>query len=91
MSASVHATAYARAPADARVNGLPLMELENETAIRRPPPQEHPAQREANPSAWPDAWLINAVWRDPPDEDALNTSPFPLPSVQFSPARRIGN
>jgi RNA polymerase sigma-70 factor, ECF subfamily len=72
MSASVQATAYARAPAVGRANGLPLMELENETAVRRPPLQEQPAQREANPSSWPDAWLINAVRRDPPDENALN-------------------
>lgn len=26
----------------------------------------------ANKSTWPDAWLINAVRRDPPDEEALN-------------------
>jgi len=48
------------------------MELDNQTAIRRPPLREHSAQRESNPSAWPDAWLINAVRRDPPDEEALN-------------------
>ena len=48
------------------------MELENRTATRRAPLHEHSAQSEANPSAWPDAWLINAVRRDPPDEDALN-------------------
>ena len=68
----MRATAYARAPADARANGFRLMELENQTAIRRPPLHEHPAQPEANASAWPDVWLINAVRRDPPDEDALN-------------------
>lgn len=61
----------ARAPADARANGLRLMELENQTAIRRRPSNEHSAPREANPSTWPDAWLINAVRRDPPDEEAL--------------------
>jgi RNA polymerase sigma-70 factor (ECF subfamily) len=48
------------------------MELENQTATRGLPLHEHSAPREANPSAWPDAWLINAVRRDPPDEDALN-------------------
>lgn len=68
----MRATACARAPANARANGLRLMELENQTAVRRPPSHEHPAQREGNASTWPDSWLINAVRRDPPDEDALN-------------------
>ena len=68
----MRATLCARAPADPRANGPRLMELENRTATRRAPLHEHSAQSEANPSAWPDAWLINAVRRDPPDEDALN-------------------
>jgi RNA polymerase sigma-70 factor (ECF subfamily) len=67
----VQTTACAR-PADARVNGLRLMDLENQTAIRLPPLHEQPAQPDANQSAWPDAWLINAVRREPPDEEALN-------------------
>src|SRR5688572_7436625 len=71
MNAWVQATASAQ-PADAWANGLRLMELENQTAVRRPPLHEHPAQPEANQSAWPDAWLINAVRREPPDEGALN-------------------
>jgi RNA polymerase sigma factor (sigma-70 family) len=48
------------------------METENQADIRRAPLHERPAQPESNPSAWPDAWLINAVKRDPPDEAALN-------------------
>ena len=68
----MRATACARAPTDARANGLRLMELENQTALRRPPLHEQSAPREANASAWPDAWLINAIRRDPPDEEALN-------------------
>jgi RNA polymerase sigma-70 factor (ECF subfamily) len=51
---------------------LLLMELENQSAATRVPPRESPVPREADLSAWPDAWLINAVRRDPPDEDALN-------------------
>jgi RNA polymerase sigma factor (sigma-70 family) len=31
------------------------------------------AERAASKSTWPDSWLINAVRRDPPDEEALNT------------------
>jgi RNA polymerase sigma-70 factor (ECF subfamily) len=46
------------------------MELENETAVKRPPPQT--AQRDVKPSTWPDAWLISAIRRDPPDQEALN-------------------
>jgi RNA polymerase sigma-70 factor, ECF subfamily len=46
------------------------MELENETAVKRPPP--HAGQRDVNASTWPDAWLISAIRRDPPDEEALN-------------------
>ena len=46
------------------------MEIENHTAVTRAPLREHSARPEA--SAWPDAWLINAIRRDPPDEDALN-------------------
>ena len=69
----MQATAYARTPADACANGLLLMDLENQTATRRLPLHEHQPQGAAKPSAWPDAWLINAVRRDPPDEDALNS------------------
>jgi len=29
-------------------------------------------RQDSTPSTWPDAWLINAVRRDPPDEDALS-------------------
>jgi RNA polymerase sigma-70 factor (ECF subfamily) len=46
------------------------MELENETAVKRPPP--HSAQSDVNASTWPDAWLISAIRRDPPDGEALN-------------------
>jgi RNA polymerase sigma-70 factor, ECF subfamily len=69
MNAWMQAIACAR-PADTWANGPRLMELENQTAITRPPLHSPPA--EANQSAWPDAWLINAVRREPPDEGALN-------------------
>jgi RNA polymerase sigma-70 factor (ECF subfamily) len=48
------------------------MEIESHTAITRTARREHPPRQDANASAWPDSWLINAVRRDPPDEDALN-------------------
>lgn len=65
-------SACVRAPAGVWDNRRGLMELENQTAIKRPQPDDRKARREANPSTWPDAWLINAVRRDSPDEDALN-------------------
>jgi RNA polymerase sigma factor (sigma-70 family) len=71
MNALVQATTRAR-PADAWANGPRLMELENQTAITRPPLRDTSAHPETNQSAWPDAWLINAVRREPPDEGALN-------------------
>jgi RNA polymerase sigma-70 factor (ECF subfamily) len=48
------------------------MELHTHTSVKPPLANERPAQRESKPSAWPDAWLINAVRRDPADEDALD-------------------
>ena len=68
----MRATACARPSAYNRANGLRLMELENQTALRTSPLLDNATEREARPSTWPDAWLINAVRRDPPDEAALN-------------------
>jgi RNA polymerase sigma-70 factor (ECF subfamily) len=48
------------------------MELENQTAITRPSLHEQSTPLTGNQSEWPDAWLINAVRREPPDERALN-------------------
>ena len=70
MNAAARATTRARARAEPWDNGPRLMELENETAVKRPAPQT--AQRDVKPSTWPDAWLISAIRRDPPDEEALN-------------------
>ena len=72
MNASVRAIACAPALSDARDNGLRLMELENQTAFRGTPLSEHQADREVKAASWPDAWLINAIRRDPPNEEALD-------------------
>lgn len=71
MNALLQATARARS-AHTWANGPRLMELENQTAIKRPALHEQSAQPSDNQSVWPDAWLINAVRREPPDEGALN-------------------
>lgn len=72
MNASVRAIACARALFDANDSGLRLMELENQTAFKGTPLSEHTADLEVKASTWPDAWLINAVRRDPPNEEALD-------------------
>jgi RNA polymerase sigma factor (sigma-70 family) len=52
--------------------GIRLMETENQTTPATLPLTAPSVSRESTPSTWPDAWLINAVRRDPPDEDALS-------------------
>ena len=68
----MNASARARAPADLWDNGPRLMEIESGTsgtATKRPPLH---AGRDVRTSTWPDAWLISAIRRDPPDEEALS-------------------
>ena len=48
------------------------MHRESRTTDNASPLPGHPAPREAKPTTWPDAWLINAVRREPPDEEALS-------------------
>jgi RNA polymerase sigma-70 factor (ECF subfamily) len=72
MNASVRAIASARALSDARDDGLLLMELENQAEFKGAPLSDRQADRELKASTWPDAWLINAIRRDPPHEEALD-------------------
>ena len=48
------------------------MDLENQTASPAYPLPTFDTQRDNSKAAWSDAWLINAVRREPPDESALN-------------------
>ena len=48
------------------------MNRESRTTDNASPLPGHSALLEAKPSTWPDAWLINAVRREPPDEEALS-------------------
>jgi RNA polymerase sigma factor (sigma-70 family) len=48
------------------------MHRESRTTDKASPLPGHSAPRETKPSTWPDAWLINAVRREPPDEEALS-------------------
>jgi RNA polymerase sigma factor (sigma-70 family) len=64
------APSYARAAPEH--NGIRLVDIDNRTAPASLPLTAPATQRQSTPSTWPDAWLINAVRRDPPDEDALS-------------------
>ena len=48
------------------------MDVRNQTASPESQLSGHQDRREGMQSAWPDAWLINAVRRDPPDEASLD-------------------
>jgi RNA polymerase sigma-70 factor (ECF subfamily) len=54
------------------VSGLSLMDTESQTVLAGYPVSGLPLPRDDSRSAWPDAWLINAVRRDPPDEMSLD-------------------
>jgi RNA polymerase sigma factor (sigma-70 family) len=72
MRAKLQARAVSCVAVDTETNRLRLMDLENRTA---PPDYRLPTahdERDASKAGWPDAWLINAVRHDPPDESALD-------------------
>ncbi len=48
------------------------MDSENRTAVPGYPLSTPDVRRDASKAAWPDAWLINAVRQEPPDESALD-------------------
>jgi RNA polymerase sigma-70 factor (ECF subfamily) len=53
-------------------NGIRLVDIENQAAPAALPLTPPAVAAGSTQSTWPDAWLINAVRRDPPDEDALS-------------------
>jgi len=64
------APSYSRAASEP--SGIRLVDIESQAT---PAVFSLPAggfRHDSTPSTWPDAWLINAVRRDPPDEDALS-------------------
>ena len=73
MTAPMFTPAPSRARAASEHNEIRLVDIENQTAPATIPLTLPAVPRESTPSTWPDAWLINAVRRDPPDEDALRT------------------
>src|SRR6266849_3415488 len=72
MNASMRGAAPKYVPMASKICGLRLMDIENQTAPTGYPSSSHGARREDSRSAWPDAWLITAVRREPADEASLD-------------------
>lgn len=72
MNASVQVRARTDVQVVSRAGELRLMDTESQTALTQYPQSGLDVRRDDSRSAWPDAWLINAVRREPPDEVALD-------------------
>ncbi len=72
MIASMQVRAPKYVPVVSRANGLRLMDIENQTAPTGYSSSSHGARRADSRSAWPDAWLITGVRREPADEASLD-------------------
>jgi len=72
MNTSMPLRALTDTPVISRVGELRLMDSENQTALTDIPVSGIGGLREGSRSGWPDAWLINAVRREPPDEASLD-------------------
>ncbi len=72
MNASLQVVARTCDRVGSRADRSRVMDFENQTASTDFSFSGIGARREDTPSAWPDAWLINAVRRDPLDEPALD-------------------
>ena len=65
------APSYSRAASE--LSGVRLVDIEGQATPAAFPLPAAGFRHDSTPSTWPDAWLINAVRRDPPDEGALST------------------
>ena len=72
MNASMQVRARVYPPAASRSSELRLMDTENQTALAGYALTGLDVRREDSRSGWPDAWLVNAVRREPPDEVSLD-------------------
>lgn len=72
MNTSSPLRALTETPVVSRVSELRLMDTENQAALTGSPLSGLGTRRESSRSGWPDAWLINSVRREPPDEASLN-------------------
>ena len=72
MNASMHLRAPTYAPVSPSSSELRLMDTESQTALTDNGLAGADVRREDSRSSWPDAWLINAVRREPPDAVSLD-------------------
>lgn len=72
MNASMRVPAPKYLRVVSTTSGLRLMDIENQTAPAGYPLPSLGVRREDSRSAWPDAWLITAVRREPVDEASLD-------------------
>jgi len=73
MTAPLQVCAGTVVTADCRKNRLRLMEIDKQNPSTGYPLPAFDTRRDNPEATWPDAWLINAVRREPPDESALDT------------------
>jgi RNA polymerase sigma-70 factor (ECF subfamily) len=57
---------------DSTINRLRLMDIQNQTDLTSNSLTGLGVHRESPQAGWPDAWLINAIRREPSDESALD-------------------
>jgi RNA polymerase sigma factor (sigma-70 family) len=72
MNVSMQMRAPLNGSAVSRSSELRLMDTESETALSSYGLARPDFRREDSRSSWPDAWLINAVRREPPDDASLD-------------------
>src|SRR5687768_15153591 len=72
MTTQLQVCVATRVTVDTRTNWLRLMDIENQTALPGYPLSRADFRRESSRESWPDAWLINGVRREPPDDSALD-------------------
>lgn len=72
MNAQMRTHAKTVETADFSFHRLRLMEIENQTDLSINPLTAVEVDGRGSKAGWPDAWLINAIRREPSDEEALD-------------------
>lgn len=72
MTAQLQLRAEMFVTVDSSINRLRLMDIENQTDVSIGPVSGLDIQQGRSKAGWPDAWLINAIRREPSDEAALD-------------------
>jgi len=72
MTAQLQLRAETFVTVDSSINRLRLMDIETQTDLSGDPLSRLDIHRGGSKAGWPDAWLINAIRREPSDESALD-------------------